>query len=87
MRSPFTREVLRRTLKCRVTTNLGAAKVYGVDYVGSSYVLVRAMRERLVSKVDAKQAVNDMVSAGWRCSVESYSKIMDVLEKLPGSEL
>ncbi len=58
------------------------AKVYGVDYVGSPYVLMRAVCEGLISKARAKQAVNDMVSVGWRCSVESYAKIMEVLEKL-----
>lgn len=58
------------------------AKVYGVDYVGSPYVLMQAVCEGLISKVEAKQAVNDMVSAGWRCSVESYAKIMEALETL-----
>jgi predicted nucleic acid-binding protein len=58
------------------------AKVYGVDYVGSSYVLMRAVVEGLISKACAKQAVNDMVSAGWRCNVESYAKIMNGLDRL-----
>ena len=58
------------------------AKVYGVDYVGSPYILMRAVCEGLISKAKAKQAVNDMVSAGWRCNVESYAKIMEVLDRL-----
>jgi predicted nucleic acid-binding protein len=58
------------------------AKVYGVDYVGSPYVLMRAVCEGLISKAEAKQAVNDMVSAGWRCNVESYAKIMEVLDRM-----
>ena len=58
------------------------AKVYGVDYVGSPYVLMRAVCQGLISKAKAKQAVNDMVSAGWRCNVESYAKIMEVLDRL-----
>lgn len=58
------------------------AKVYGVDYVGSPYVLMRAVCEGLISKAEAKQTVKDMVSAGWRCGVESYVKITDVLDKL-----
>jgi predicted nucleic acid-binding protein len=58
------------------------AKVYGIDYVGSPYVLMRAVCEGLISKVKAKQAVNDMFSAGWRCNVETYVKIMEALEKL-----
>lgn len=58
------------------------AKIYGISYVGSSYLLMRAVCEGLISKTKAKQAVNDMVSAGWRCSIESYVKIMEALEKL-----
>jgi len=58
------------------------AKVYGVGYVGSPYVLMRAAREGLVSKAQTKQAVGDMVSAGWRCNVESYAKIMEGLDRL-----
>jgi predicted nucleic acid-binding protein len=58
------------------------AKVYGIDYVGSSYVLLRAVFEGLISKESAKQAVNDMVSVGWRCSIESYAKIIELLDKM-----
>jgi predicted nucleic acid-binding protein len=58
------------------------AKVYGIAYVGTPYVLARAIHEGLVTKERAKQAVNEMVSAGWRCSIESYAKILDALEKL-----
>jgi predicted nucleic acid-binding protein len=58
------------------------AKVYGVDYAGSPYVLMRAVGEGLISKAKAKQVVYDMVSAGWRCNVESYEKIMEVLDRL-----
>ncbi|MGA2384924.1 MAG: DUF3368 domain-containing protein [Candidatus Bathyarchaeia archaeon] len=58
------------------------AKVYEIEYAGSAYVLMRAVCEGLISKAKAKQAVNDMVSSGWRCSVESYMKIIEALEKL-----
>ena len=57
------------------------ARVYGIGYVGTPYVLERAIFEGFISKAEAKHAVNDMVSAGWRCSVESYAKIMELLEK------
>jgi predicted nucleic acid-binding protein len=58
------------------------AKVYDIYYAGSSYVLMRAVCEEIISKTRAKQAVNDMVSLDWRCSVESYIRIMEALEKL-----
>ncbi|MCL6579466.1 MAG: DUF3368 domain-containing protein [Candidatus Bathyarchaeota archaeon] len=57
------------------------AKVYGIAYVGTPYVLVSAVSEGIITRDRARQAVNDMVSAGWRCSIESYAKIMEILEK------
>ena len=50
------------------------AKVYGIDYVGTTYVLVRAVYEGLIATETAKSAVKDMVSAGWRCSIETTQK-------------
>ena len=58
------------------------AKVYGIAYVGTPYVLVRAVLQKLITKERAREAVNEMISAGWRCSIESYAKIIEVLEKV-----
>ena len=58
------------------------AKVYGISYVGTSYVLMRSVIQGLITKERAKQAIDEMISVGWRCSVESYAKIMDAIEKL-----
>jgi predicted nucleic acid-binding protein len=57
------------------------AKVYGIAYAGTPCVLVRAVCEGVITRDRARQAVNEMVFAGWRCSVETYVKIMEVLEK------
>jgi len=57
------------------------AKIYGIRYVGTPYLLKRVIVEGLISKEEAKQALKDMVSAGWRCSIESYTKIMELLEE------
>jgi predicted nucleic acid-binding protein len=58
------------------------AKVYQISYVGTPYVLARAVFEGFLSKGQAKQAVKDMVSEGWRCSLESYAKIMETIDKV-----
>lgn len=58
------------------------AKIYGISYVGTPYILMRAVFQGLITKGRAKQAINEMVFAGWRCSVESYAKIMESIEKL-----
>jgi len=58
------------------------AKVYKISYVGAPYVLARAVSEGFLSKEQAKGVVKDMVSLGWRCNVESYAKIMELLDKM-----
>jgi len=58
------------------------ARIYGVSYVGTPYVLRRAILQGLITKESAKQAINEMVSAGWRCSIESYAKIIETIDQL-----
>ena len=58
------------------------AKVYGIDYVGTPYILMRATYEGLISKEEAKSALNEMISLGWRCNVETYVKILEALERI-----
>jgi predicted nucleic acid-binding protein len=58
------------------------AKVYRISYVGTPYVLARAVFQGILSKEQAKDAVKDMVSSGWRCNVETYAKIMDLIDKI-----
>jgi len=58
------------------------ARIYGISYAGTPYLLVRAVIQGLITKERAKQAVNEMIFAGWRCSVESYAKITEAIEKL-----
>jgi len=58
------------------------ARIYGISYAGTTYILMRAVSQGLITKERAKQAINEMIFAGWRCSVESYAKIMEAIEKL-----
>lgn len=58
------------------------AKVYKISYVGTPYILARAVFEGLLSKEQAKEAVKDMVSSGWRCNVETYAKIIELIDKI-----
>jgi len=58
------------------------ARIYGISYVSTPYILMKAVFQGLVTKERAKQAINEMIFAGWRCSIESYTKIMEAIEKL-----
>ena len=60
------------------------AKVFGIDYVGTPYILLQAVCYGLVSKDEAKRALNEMISLGWRCNVETYVKISEALERAQG---
>ena len=57
------------------------ARIYEISYVGTPYILMRAVSHRLITKERAKKAINEMTLAGWRCSLESYAKIMEAIEK------
>ena len=58
------------------------AKVYKISYVGTPYILARAVSEKVLSKEQAKAAVKDMVSLGWRCNVETYAKIVELIDEM-----
>ena len=58
------------------------AKVYKISYVGTPYVLARAVSEGFLSKEQAKATVKDIVSLGWRCNVETYAKIIELIDKM-----
>jgi predicted nucleic acid-binding protein len=58
------------------------AKVYKISYVGTPYILARAVSEGILLKEQAKGTFRDMVSLGWRCNVETYAKIMELIDKM-----
>ena len=58
------------------------AKIYGIFYAGTPHILAKAVFDGIITWEKAKQAINEMVYAGWRCSIETYAKIMETIEKL-----
>lgn len=58
------------------------AKIYGISYSGTPYILMQSVIEKIITKNRAKQAIQEMINAGWRCSIEIYNKIMENIEKL-----
>ncbi|MCP8307305.1 MAG: DUF3368 domain-containing protein [archaeon] len=58
------------------------AKIYKIRYAGTSYLLIRTYLQGLITKKQVKKAVDEMISAGWRCGVEDYQKIIQHLETL-----
>jgi predicted nucleic acid-binding protein len=58
------------------------AKIYGISHAGTPYILMRAVLQGLIAKDGAKRALKEMVSSGWRCSIETYAGIMETMERL-----
>jgi predicted nucleic acid-binding protein len=57
------------------------AKIYGIEHGGTAFVLALLIVHDLITKEKAKSALDDIVSSGWRCSAEQYSKIIKMVEK------
>ncbi len=56
------------------------AKTYGIDFVGTPYVLLTSIRKGLLGKDDATKAVDDMIEAGWRCGPELYREVVKMIQ-------
>ncbi len=63
------------------------ARTYGIDLVGTPFILLLATQSRLLTKQDVLRAVDDMIVAGWRCSAELYREITRMIETTDSSNL
>lgn len=52
------------------------ADVYEVKNRGTVYILFRLLKAKLISTEQARGAIDQMISAGWRCSTALYVEIM-----------
>ena len=55
------------------------AIVYEVSNRGTVYILFRLLEAKLISPEQARGAIDQMISAGWRCSTALYAKIIKIL--------
>lgn len=58
------------------------AKIYEIPYAGTPYILMRAIVQKLITKQQAKKAIEQMITAGWRCSIETYTKLIEAIDGL-----
>jgi predicted nucleic acid-binding protein len=52
------------------------ADVYEVENRGTVYILFRLLKANLISRDEAREAIDEMIRAGWRCSTALYVEIM-----------
>ena len=58
------------------------ARIFGASYVGTPFVLMRAVARGLVTRGRAVDAFREMIQAGWRCDVGTYDAVMGALRRL-----
>ncbi len=58
------------------------AKTFRIAYAGTSYLLIAAFQQRLLSKQEVRVALDEMISVGWRCGVEDYQGIISQIDAL-----
>ncbi|MHA1267565.1 MAG: hypothetical protein ACTSRS_20180 [Candidatus Helarchaeota archaeon] len=56
------------------------AKIFNIEAHGSAYLLLRLNYRGVLSKQEAKDAIDNMVAVGWRLSLEDYARIVSVLK-------
>ncbi|MFQ6129187.1 MAG: DUF3368 domain-containing protein [Candidatus Hadarchaeaceae archaeon] len=59
----------------------GAGEVLGIEVRGSAYLIGSMVRRKKIKLEEAIQAVDKMISSGWRISTEDYLKIVEELKK------
>jgi hypothetical protein len=59
-----------------------AARVYGIEHGGTAFILALLIAHKLIAKEAARAALDDMISLGWRCSVEDYSQMIKMIEEM-----
>ncbi len=58
------------------------AKGLGIDTAHSTFLIFLALKKGLISKQKAKEFVDLMVDAGWRCDVETYKNVLRLIESI-----
>lgn len=56
------------------------ARIYGIEAHGTAYLLLRLFYRGKLTRKQIRDAVNQMISAGWRLTAEDYAKLMRELE-------
>lgn len=56
------------------------SRLYDIETHGTAYLLLRLLYRRKLSRKQVKEAIGDMISAGWRLTAEEYAKLTRELE-------
>ncbi|MFQ5887640.1 MAG: DUF3368 domain-containing protein [Candidatus Hydrothermarchaeales archaeon] len=54
--------------------------------VHSTFLILRALKKKVIGKRRAIDIINRMIDNGWRCDVESYKEILSKIDGIVGSK-
>ncbi len=57
------------------------AKILGVKVTGTPHLILHMVSQKLLTRRDAKKAIDVMVEKGWRCGPSHYSRILKLVDK------
>jgi len=57
------------------------ARTLGIRLSGTPHIIIQLVKQGVITKQEARQAVDKMIEQGWYCSAKSYSKIVSAIEK------
>lgn len=58
------------------------AKGLRTKTVHSTFLVFLALKKGLISKQKAKNLVDSMIDAGWRCDIETYKNVLQVIDDI-----
>jgi len=57
-------------------------RIQGVRCHGTIYILLTLIKEEIIKNDEGKELINRMIKAGWFCSTDLYSSILEKLDKI-----
>lgn len=57
------------------------ARILGVELSGTPGIIVEFVRTRIITKLEAKNAIGKMVDGGWHCSPKVFSNIGESIDR------
>jgi len=56
------------------------ARIYNIETHGTAYLLLRLLQRGRLSKKQTREAIDRMITVGWRLTAEEYAKLTKELE-------
>lgn len=58
------------------------AKSLGIPVHGSAYIIIKLLENKIITKIEAKNYLDQMIVLGFYLSTKKYKEIIEIIEKL-----